>query len=76
MIVKDITVEHMDIEEITINDVDHAGSLTVYNMGNFKTGKTAQTHDKMAVNSYEKAGYTLLSCIMMTVSDYLRGCKK
>lgn len=50
--------------------------IIVYNMGNFKTGKIAQTHDKQAVVSYESAGYKLISYVMMTVSSYLKGVKK
>ena len=50
--------------------------ITVYNMGNFKTGKTSQTHSKVVVKSYEEAGYKLISCVMMRLVDYLKGSKR
>lgn len=50
--------------------------LVVYNMGNFHNGKAVQTHDKAAMLSYEKAGYKLISCVMMSVMQYLKGEKK
>lgn len=50
--------------------------ITVYNMGNFKTGKTAQTHDKQAVKTYELAGYKLISSIMVSLATYLKGTAK
>lgn len=50
--------------------------ITVYNLGNFKTGKTAAAHTKTVVKSYEEAGYTLISCVMMRLVDYLKGTTK
>jgi hypothetical protein len=49
--------------------------IIVYNMGNFHNGKTAQTHDKEIVHSYELAGYKLISCVMMNIMQYLKGKK-
>lgn len=50
--------------------------IIVYNMGNFKTGKTAQTNDKQAKVSYEQAGYKLISAVMMSATAFLSGTKK
>ena len=47
--------------------------IIVYNMGNFHNGKTAQTHDKAAKETYEKAGYKLISTVFMTITKYLAG---
>ena len=47
--------------------------IIVYNMGNFRTGKTAQTHDKATKQAFELAGYKLISCVMMNLIKYLSG---
>jgi len=49
--------------------------IIVYNLGNFKTGKTAKTHDKTVVHSYELAGYKLISSIMVSLAEYLKETK-
>lgn len=54
---------------------DNEQMFIVYNMGNFYNGKTAQTHDKEVVRSYELAGYKLISCVMVNIMQYLKGGK-
>jgi diketogulonate reductase-like aldo/keto reductase len=46
--------------------------IIIYKLGNFKTGKTAETESKDAMNTYIKLGYKLITAAWVSNAEYLK----